>query len=389
MKASSPRTLYIYNKYYQGNPAFGPTSSWENIWKSFLQRCAGGDLHIFNPDEYGIDTSERSDENLIQVILSEDIEMIVMIYHIGMHWKRDFISETTLSWINNNGIRTIAIWGDIQIPNQQKLVKRISKYVSLNLMTASHAAFSRFNPDIPRFYSWVPLEKTATLESKCDCGRNVSFAGSLKNNRLSTVKSLQKAGVAIHVGGGEGLGTLSREEYLKLIDHPISISFAGSRVEPLVNARTFEILSQGSMLLEQWGRETVKFLRPNVDYVPWFNKKDLLEKCEYYSRNPSEAKKIAESGKKRFLDLSDELLWAVIRHESVDAEGIFVRENYFSNTGFSFSRTFLWRCADLIATSRYLSFIFKYHYQVRMRISFFRNVLRILRSKITPTINRS
>jgi hypothetical protein len=310
-QSDSRNILYVYNKFYQGNPSFGETSSWEIIWRLFLTRVNIKPVMTFNPDEYELDSAEKSDSALMDVVTSNKISHVIMIYHIGIGWSRDFISEETLNKLKLRGIKIIAIWGDIQIPAQRKTIMRLSNQVDLNVMTASHAAFSRFHNKVHRYYSWVPLERDIPNRKKCECSALVSFAGSSKNNRINFLNALKESGIPVHVGGGEGKGTLSRKEYLTLIAHPISISFSGSRLEPLVNARTFEIISQGSLLMEQWGRETPKFLIPYIDYVPWFNKKDLVNKVQFYIDNPAEAKKIALNGKNKFESLTDDRLWYV------------------------------------------------------------------------------
>ena len=115
--------LYVYNKFYQGNPNFGETSSWELIWRSFLTRVNMKPVIFFNPDEYGLDSTEKSDSALIDLINSRRISHIVMIYHIGIGWNRDFISDKTLNTIKQRGIKITAIWGDIQIQPNEKLLK--------------------------------------------------------------------------------------------------------------------------------------------------------------------------------------------------------------------------------------------------------------------------
>jgi hypothetical protein len=140
----------------------------------------------------------------------------------------------------------------------------------------------------------------------------VSFAGSLKNKRATTIRYLKRKNIHIHVGGGEGVGTLSRYEFLGLVGHSMTLSFSGSTFESLTNARTFEAISQKSLLLEQWGTETCKLLKPYIEYVPWFSSRDLSRKIKHYQDNPDELLKISERGHLRYLELSNNNLWEMV-----------------------------------------------------------------------------
>ena len=65
----------------------------------------------------------------------------------------------------------------------------------------------------------------------------VSFAGSQKDKRAKTIRYLKRKRIQIHIGGGEGVGTLSRSEYLNLVGHPMTISFAGTIFESFTKRR--------------------------------------------------------------------------------------------------------------------------------------------------------
>jgi hypothetical protein len=363
------KTIFVHNKYYQGNSKLGPTSSWELIWKAFLTRVSEDELTTFNPDEFGLETSEESDAALKKALIENQIEQIVMIFHKGIGWHRDFVGIEALSWIKSRNIRIVAIWGDIQIPDQRRQVKLLSGFTDLNLMTASHAAHSRFGSKIKKFYSWVPLGYDKQTTNECTCKAKVSFAGSLKNTRAKYIEAIQMSGVLVHIGGGEGTNTLSRDEYLRLVAHPISISFAGSRIEPLVNARTFEVISQGVLLLEQWGRETPKFLTPYEDYVPWFNTKDLIAKAKFYSENTAEADRIAKNGKMRFESFADEDLWAVICGKKSGLQYqetmSFTRENFRKTLNVSKYKEFQYLVLDILSSSEASSIFFNLSFSAK------------------------
>jgi hypothetical protein len=234
-----------------------------------------------------------------------------MVFHNGLDWKRSFISDKALRHIRKTGVRTVAIWGDLQISAQRSLALSLRDTVDLNLATASESVVARLSRDLPLMYCWVPIVDSPIQSSDlCNCGAQVSYAGSIRRNRLDTVRYLEKRGIDVHVGGGEGGKSLSRHEFLKVLAHPMTLSFTNHRGEKVVNARAFEALGQRSLLLEEWGRETAKWFVPFVEYVPWRRESDLLAQILWLRENPSTINTIAGAGFEARKRLSNERLWS-------------------------------------------------------------------------------
>lgn len=318
MDDASRPVLYIYNAYYQGLEEYGPTSSWELTWKTSVQSYFGDSVYFFNPDKYGPGSSAECDLALLKLVDALAPKLVMMIYHNGAKWSREFISIGALEKIYS-ATKVVSIWGDIHHPDQRILIRKIAPFVHLNLCTASSAAVARLNMGDKARYIPVPV-LDSKVENSCKCVSKVSFAGGIKDKREKTINFLKKNGVLIHHGGGEGSKSLSRSEFLSLIGHKMSISFGGSKLVSLTNARTFEVLTQESLLLEEWGTETCKLLEPFVDYVPWFTKRDLLRKIDFYQRNPSRAQQIAISGSIKLKTFSNNSLWSSVIEQTLNNE---------------------------------------------------------------------
>ena len=302
--------LFLYNKFFQGQKDQGPTSNWEVTWKVSLESFFGENLHTFNPDTYGPSSSSQSDAALLDLIGTLSPKLIIMIYHNGLDWNREFVSIDTMRKIQLVS-KIVCIWGDIHILDQRILIRKLSKIVDLNLCTASSAAMNRLKMGYRVRYVPVPVLETKITDF-CHCGRKISFAGRIKDKRKNVINFLEKDNINIHLGGGEGSKALTRTEFLQILGHEMTISFSGSKLESLTNARTFEALSQRTLLLEQWGTETCKFLEPYVDYVPWFSKRDLLRKIHYYQIHTGKAIRIRENGYSKFKEFSNEKLWTSV-----------------------------------------------------------------------------
>jgi len=302
--------VFAFNLFYQGRQELGTTSSWETTWLGSIRDFFGDEVKTFNPDVYGPDSSSESDSALICLVRQSGAKLLLMIFYNGLDWKRRFISDGALRQIRDSGVQIVAIWGDLQTPAQRTLALSLRGMVDVNLATASESVVARLSHDLPLIYTWVPIIDTPIHESDlCNCGAQVSYAGSMKKGRLETVRYLEKNGVNVHVGGGEGAKSLSRHEFLKVLAHPMTLSFANQRGEKVINARVFEALSQRSLLLEEWGRETAKWFVPFVEYIPWRRQSDLLERILWLTDSPSTIDTIAGAGFEAMKRLSNERLW--------------------------------------------------------------------------------
>ena len=304
------KVIFAFNLYYQGRQELGYTSSWETTWLGSIRNFFGDEIKVFNPDIYGPNSSSESDAALISLLNEFGAGLLLMVFHNGLNWNRSFISDGALRQIRKSGVRIVAIWGDLQHPLQRSLALSLRDMVDLNLATASESVVARLSRDLPLLCSWVPIIDSPIHSSElCNCGAQVSYAGGVKRNRLATVRYLEQRGINVHVGGGEGVKSLSRHEFLKVLAHPMTLSFANSGGEKVVNARVFEALGQRSLLLEEWGRETAKWFVPFVEYVPWRRESDLLAQILWLSENPSTIETIAGAGYEARKRLSNERLW--------------------------------------------------------------------------------
>lgn len=303
--------VFAFNLFYQGRQELGPTSSWETTWLRSVSNFFADEVKIFNPDIYGPNSSNESDAALVDLLNQSGARLLIVIFHNGLRWKRRFISDETLRLIRKSGVRIVAIWGDLQIPAQRSLALSLRDIVDMNLATASESVVARLSHELPLLYSWVPVIDAPIHSSElCTCGAQVSYAGSMKGNRLEIVRYLEKKGVNVHVGGGEGAKSLSRHEFLKVLAHPMTLSFANQRGEKVTNARVFEALGQRSLLLEEWGRETAKWFVPFVEYIPWRRRSDLLAQILWLTENPTLINTIAGAGYEAKQRLSNERLWS-------------------------------------------------------------------------------
>ncbi len=121
-------------------------------------------------------------------------------------------------------------------------------------------------------------------------------------------------------GGSEGRDHFTTEDYARGYKRAkISISFAKAHGMDVVNARVFEALSCGTLLMNQKSDELAKLFTPGVDYIEWTTPDDLLEKVRYYLAHEEERLLIAHNGQKKLEEnYSAKTFWSRTLNEKVN-----------------------------------------------------------------------
>ncbi|MFH0942903.1 MAG: glycosyltransferase [Candidatus Beckwithbacteria bacterium] len=207
-------------------------------------------------------------------------------------------------------VPVVAIWGDLQSPEQLKVSQKLAEEVDFNIYTATSVALHGLKSTKPYIYFWVPKDKTVFFNPKNKRDIDVSFVGTLRHNRKKVIDYLIKHGIRVLVKGGD----LSTKEYSGILQRSrISLNFNRSGWLPVITARVFEITSCGAMLLEEAGPETAKLFVPMKDYVPYFSKQDLLKKIQYYLSHNQKREAIANNGYCRVSrDYSARRFWQLV-----------------------------------------------------------------------------
>ena len=161
----------------------------------------------------------------------------------------------------------------------------------------------------------------------------VSFIGNIpkKSQRERYFNFLKENNINITIYG-ENKNTKKltiKDKYYHYTKTKINLNFSGIKlnlnlledreilnIEPsiekqkIVTGRIFEVLSVGGFLLTEYSPTLEYFFEIGVDLVVFYNKKDLIEKIEYYLNNEAERAKIAKSGYKKFQDNYEYFVWS-------------------------------------------------------------------------------
>lgn len=304
-----PLALFIGDYWCAGRAQMG-MSEWEGNIANSLDSTSLVDVVTFHFDKYYYFTGKRGDQALIERIDELRPDFIVLIIYKELGSDPTVMVEDTLKVINMMKIPIVTVWGDLEAEEQRSIANIIKPYIQINLGTANRSAVE----SVGFTYVHVPKDKriwnNPNYERDIDC----IFFGSYGYGREERQRALQYLidnGVKLIVGGSEGRDHYSTEDYAGGYKHAkIAVSFSKARGMNVVNARPFEAMSCGAMLIEQESPELAKMFVEGKEFVSWKDEADLLEKVKYYLAHDDERIAIAKAGQARIeKDYSAKTFW--------------------------------------------------------------------------------
>ena len=292
-----PRVMFIGDLYCAAQPNMGK-SEWEgNIWAS-LESTGLVDVGRFHMDNYFYHTGERGDAFILEQMehIKPDYTVIVLYKPLGS--DASVLSKDTIEKLSRT-TKVISIWGDLEAVEQRAFAREVAPFCWKVIGTASKEVVESEG------YTYMHVPKDPKIFNNPNKERDIEvvFSGSYgygREERRQVLQYVIDKGVKLVVGGSEGGDHFTTEEYADRYKRAkMAISFSVARGLNVVNARPFEVMSCGALLLEQESPELAKLYTPFVDYVPWKDEVDLYEKICYYTGNKEEREKIALSGQEK------------------------------------------------------------------------------------------
>lgn len=304
-----PLVLFVGDYFCAGTPKMGK-SEWEGNLSASLDSTGLADVITFHFDKYWYSTGRRGDDALLQAIKDFKPDYMVLVIY------KTPGSDTTvinLDTIANITVPLFTIWGDLEAEEQQSLAKGLEPMCHKVVATASKSIAERFG------YTYLHVPKDPRVFNNPDKKRDIDivFSGSYgygREERQKYINYLLTNGVKLVHGGSEGGDHFTTEEYADRYKRAkLALSFSQARGQNVVNARPFEAMSCGAMLLEQESLELAKLYTPFVDYVPWTDEVDLLKKVRYYLEHDDERTLIASNGQRKTEELySAKTFWSKV-----------------------------------------------------------------------------
>ena len=295
---SKPVVMFVGDYFCAGSPSMG-ISEWEtNIWSS-LESTGLADVARFHFDKYYYHTGERGDAALLQRIESIKPDLIVLIIYKFPGQDPAVMTLDTLSKIKTP---IITVWGDLEAQQQRDIAFIVKPYVKKIIGTASKDIVEGLGYQ----YMHVPKDPRIFNNPNKERDIDVVFSGSYglgREERQEVLQYLLDNGVKLVVGGSEGRDHFTTEEYADRYKRAkIAISFSRAHGVPVLNARPFEAMACGAMLIEQDSPEIGKLFEENKDFKMWKTKVDLLETIRYYLSHEEERSQISQNGQRKIED---------------------------------------------------------------------------------------
>jgi hypothetical protein len=307
--ATSRHVLFVTEKWYDGTPDGGPTNSVHNLFGS-LEASGLSTQDTCHPDEYRLQNKRPFDTALLLKCIKSSVDLIVLTWPGTPELK-------TLKFIKERlQIPMVAIWWDSV--NHMEEAESFLPFVVVNVTidsATSHIGKTRQ----PEKYlpMWAPQDSRIYWNPGLQRDIDVSFTGTMAGHpdRIAGISALRSNGIEVYQTGGQNECRLSVDEYARMhMRSKIALNFCyHPNGVAQVKGRVFEVLLCGTMLLEAENVETARLFEPMIDYVPFSDEKDLVDKVRYYLDHDAEREEIAANGHQKAKEkYSGEIWWKIV-----------------------------------------------------------------------------
>jgi spore maturation protein CgeB len=219
----------------------------------------------------------------------------------------------------------IFLWWDSCTDNfYDTNIKKLHKVKSIHLIMENPLLdFGLSNKDVKNdsiialYTNYAEKSFVKPLKKELD----VAFLGqisSYRDNRKEYIDYLIKNKISGYIETNVRGQQVDHNKYAEVLGSAkISINFSFSVDKHQLKGRVFESMHGEALLMETDNPQTAMLFDEGKDYVSFSDKKDMLDKINYYLSHDKEREKIAKSGRKKVLDLynSDFFLQKIFNHK--------------------------------------------------------------------------
>ncbi|NQT03224.1 MAG: glycosyltransferase, partial [Planctomycetes bacterium] len=298
-KRQKPHILFVTEKWCDCNPEHGITSSEDNLWGP-LEVSGLATYDLFHFDEYYSIHKRSGDEALLNICIESKPDLVILAWMLVPKRYCNPEHETLYKIRNHLKIPIAAMWFDSVSPKIMAVSEELLPFVDLSVVADSTTAYLE-KTVMPENYLSMPHPKDPRVyyDGGFDRDIDVSFAGSVEQypDRCIALDWLRNNGIDVYKTGGQREQKLSTQEYAQTyMRSKITLNFSRHGDSFQFKGRVFESILCGAMLLEEENPETTKWFEPMLEYVPFKNNHDLLDRIRYYLEHDSERDEIARRG---------------------------------------------------------------------------------------------
>ncbi len=306
---TKPHILLCLEKWYFGKPEFGVSNLASNI-SSSLELSDLADFDTFYFDEYYAVNGVPGDEAFLNLCHRLIPDLIVILWGLAHEDVCNPNISTLCKLKTEMKIPLGVILSDTVHLSLMKKAETILPFVDFFIPLDSYISFKISRKPEKYIPLWSPIDSRIFFNPERERDIAISFVGSLKNSgyrdRAVFLDQIKCHGIDVYHAGGlyknDGILSerLSISEYAEVFKRSkISLNFCKRAGISQLKGRVFEAMFCGAMLLEEENFETARLFEPFVDYVPFRNTNDLIEKIEYYLKYEDEREKIARNGSQK------------------------------------------------------------------------------------------
>ncbi|MEI6033586.1 MAG: tetratricopeptide repeat protein [Verrucomicrobiae bacterium] len=299
-KADPSYRVLFMTEGWADHPGGSPTNSLHNLLGSFDAS------HLGTRENFFIEDVEDTNKVLLERCFASRPDLVVI--SVPTHHPKTPKLET-YKRLHEAGFALAFIWWDAVNPFIMALADEVAPYCRVNLILD----FNTFKRDERYVAVWTPQDPLIYRDPKLVRTIDVCFAGSMDGyaDRQRFLQALKNEGIPVTQVGGQREQNLSVEDYAWHFQKAkISINFPMNRLGLFqTKGRTWEVAACGGALFEQDNPETRKWWTPWVDYVPFTNEQELVERVRDYLKHPEKLEVVSRNAKAKFDSLYNARAW--------------------------------------------------------------------------------
>lgn len=299
-----PHILFVTERHADCNASGSLSNSHHNLFGSL--ECSG--LATYS-NFFFEDHLRRMDDDLIRYHRSQkpDITVVTPIAGWGSNPTHRSLAEISKT------SPLAFVWFDISHKVVKEAARAVEPFTKINIVLDNPF----FIPDNKYIALWTPQDTRLYNDPCLERDIDVSFLGSLHGypDRHQYLSFLKMNGVPIHQYGGQREQNLSPQTYAQFMQRSkIALNFSKTVTGvQQTKGRLWEASLCGAMVMEDASLGTSQWFEPFKDYVPFFCDEDLVEKINYYLKNPEKTAEIAANGKqKSTMHYSPRNWWSIV-----------------------------------------------------------------------------
>lgn len=305
-QARQPHILFFSAKWHNCRPENGLSNAESILWGPF-STTGLGTYDCFLSDEEYLKSGQPCDAALLERCKTVKPDILVLAWMPSAPEYNPQL-KTLQSIRYTLKIPIVAIWYDTWADLAPRVIDMITPFVDVSIIADSLDHFVE-SPHKDRYiHLFHPADIRVFHDPEIWRDITISFNGGINGlrDRISGLNALSTAGVEVLKCGGQAETPLTLEEYARVfMRSKISLNFSLSGEKLTLKGRTLEATLCGSMLLESWNQQTVKWFVPMVEYVTFSDEKELVEKARYYAVHDEERQAIALRGRAKARQIGD------------------------------------------------------------------------------------